>query len=451
LVEYLNRHLKTVLAAHDVDSFERHWSNSTHHHSVLLWVQSDSTDATTAHIIHSHHSQPHALTTLVRIEAMGYPRTMPLPPILVNAPLLTTPFTPRSVLHLLQNLDSLQPSDHPAQLLSPAPAPIARGSKILIAEDDEINRVLMRELLRTQGYSVELALNGQEALDRLSSELDAFALVILDLHMPVLDGLQAARAISALPGSAALPLIAMSAETLEETRQMIDSIGFSEILSKPVDPQQLFELLRRRVAAPASLLPPLPQLPFPTLSGIDTTAGLNHAGHNRPLYARLLLTFIKANQQTASALASQEINPSVRGRIHTLKGASGSIGAKQLHALAEKLLDQLDHHNGAGYRASLAQLADALSEIIASITAARPALEELCAKAPDPSAAIEGNPTHAAVALLRQQLEEFDTGALESFSRLRPQLDWLSLETVEMIQQALERYDFETASSLLAT
>jgi CheY-like chemotaxis protein len=314
--------------------------------------------------------------------------------------------------------------------------------------------VLLRELLRAQGHAVELAVNGQEALEYFGRTPNDFAVIILDLHMPVLDGLQAAQALRALPEGQDIPLVAMSAETPGETRQKTDALGFNHILSKPIDPQQLFELVRTTVNTPVPQTPALPLPPFPTLKGIDTAIGLSRTGHNRSLYARLLLTFLKTNQQTPATLAAQctqPLNPSVRGRIHTLKGAAGSIGARQVHSLAEEVLEQLHNPDRAACNRSLQQLADALSACIGSITQALPALEQLSAATPATSSAAEGSPTHTAIALLRQQLEEFDTGALESFARLRPQLDWLAPETIEALQQALERYDFETASSLLNT
>lgn len=118
--------------------------------------------------------------------------------------------------------------------------------KVLVVEDNELNLEIERELLEAEGFQVDAARNGKEAVERVqASRPGEYAIVLMDLQMPVMDGYQAARAIRALPDPvlADIPIVAVSANSFEEDKRRSSESGMNAHLSKPVDISQLMELV----------------------------------------------------------------------------------------------------------------------------------------------------------------------------------------------------------------
>ncbi len=119
------------------------------------------------------------------------------------------------------------------------------GHQVLLVDDNPQTRKVERMILETAGYRVELAANGQEALDRVGT--GSCALVLLDCQMPVLDGYATARRLR--QGGCRLPIIAMTALALAEDRELCLAAGMDDYLSKPFRQRQLTELLERWLPA----------------------------------------------------------------------------------------------------------------------------------------------------------------------------------------------------------
>jgi two-component system cell cycle response regulator len=119
-------------------------------------------------------------------------------------------------------------------------------TRILVAEDNAVNRELLRELLELRGYTVLEACDGQEALETI--EQTHPELLLLDIGMPVLDGFAVVRKIRENPGLARLPVVAVTAYAMRGDRERILSSGFDGYLSKPVDPSSLTKELDRLLA-----------------------------------------------------------------------------------------------------------------------------------------------------------------------------------------------------------
>lgn len=123
------------------------------------------------------------------------------------------------------------------------------GGKLLLAEDNEMNQEIALEFLTSAGYEVDVANNGQEALEKLQTNGD-YDLVLMDVQMPVMDGYTAVRAIRALPDRtlASIPILAMTANSFEEDRQAALASGMNGHVAKPIDFNQLFRTLHRFLA-----------------------------------------------------------------------------------------------------------------------------------------------------------------------------------------------------------
>ena len=121
--------------------------------------------------------------------------------------------------------------------------PDLHGRRVLLVEDNELNQEVAAELLREAGLTVELAPDGAVALAKVQAT--AYDLVLMDMQMPVMDGLAATRAIRALPGRADLPILAMTANTLPADRERCIAAGMNDQVPKPIDPEDLWSKLLR--------------------------------------------------------------------------------------------------------------------------------------------------------------------------------------------------------------
>ena len=123
--------------------------------------------------------------------------------------------------------------------------------KVLVVEDNSLNREILRELLESEGFQVESAVHGRQAVDMVgASQPGEYGLILMDIQMPVMDGCQAARSIRALPDPAhsALPIIAVSANASEEDKKQSGESGMNAHLAKPVDLEQLLKTIQRVMA-----------------------------------------------------------------------------------------------------------------------------------------------------------------------------------------------------------
>ena len=125
----------------------------------------------------------------------------------------------------------------------PGPEPRLVGSHFLVVDDSEENLEVVAQVLKREGAQVSLALDGQEALDRLHAAPEAFTAVLMDLQMPVLDGLSATRLIRAEPALASLPIIALTANALQAHRQAALAAGMNEVLTKPFNLDLMVSML----------------------------------------------------------------------------------------------------------------------------------------------------------------------------------------------------------------
>jgi two-component system, sensor histidine kinase and response regulator len=248
-----------------------------------------------------------------------------------------------------------------------------RGARILLVEDNDINQQVARELLEDAGFVVEVADNGQIALDMLRK--NAYGLVFMDMQMPVMDGLTCTREIRKQATFADLPIVAMTANAMEQDRRKCKESGMNDFLVKPIDPQEMFAILLRwgrqlRASAErgAAVVHKEPQRlpaaaamePFDGIDGLDTALGLSRMMGKKALYAAMLRRYVAGQQQIAAeirrALANGDLVTAER-IAHTTKSVSGNVGATIIQARATQLEAAIGEHRAP---AELALLVDEL-------------------------------------------------------------------------------------------
>jgi len=337
----------------------------------------------------------------------------------------------------------------------------ARGARVLLVEDNEINQEVAIGQLEDADLFVDLAENGADAV-RMVREND-YDVVLMDMQMPVMDGIEATRMIRSDSRFKDLPIIAMTANALVSDREMCLEAGMNDHIAKPIDPDQLFSVLLRWIKRPggdgAAATPATKaaskrkeaedSVPL-AVDGIDVASALKRTGGNRKRYETLLRRFA---QQQASA--TQEIRKSLSmgdaataERIaHSLKGASGTLGAAALSEAAAKTETAIKH--GHGIDTSISALAAVL---IGTVEAIRTALPEPASA--NGGSAGAGNPSTVVEPLTRLKwlLESDDGEAADFIIDARPDLSGVLTGTeLETLSELVGDFNFEAALNCLSS
>jgi len=225
-----------------------------------------------------------------------------------------------------------------------------RGAKILLVEDSEINQQVAQEILEAEGFMVELANHGQEALEKI--HLKSYDCILMDIQMPVMDGYTATQLIRKNPAYDELPIIAMTANAMAEDRERSKNMGMNAHIAKPIDHNELFKTLLEWIKATENLILPTKQEQTKTLStppslrldGIHVEEGLNRVDNNQKLYIKLLnkmaITYQDSITVLDQMLDKKETNEAIR-LVHTIRGVAATFGANELANIAQQLETQL--------------------------------------------------------------------------------------------------------------
>jgi len=333
------------------------------------------------------------------------------------------------------------------------------GQDVLLVEDHPVNRELARELLEAAGLSVTEAQNGLEALEQLRAR--RFDVVLMDVQMPGMDGLEAVRAIRARPDLGGLPVIAMTAHAMVGDKERFLAAGMSDYVAKPIEEDELYQALGRWLkvevageGAPAAIpeAPPEADSLPASLPGLDVASGLRRTGGNADLYRRLLAgllhDLVNVVPQLGDAFGRGD-TVQARHLLHTLKGTAATVGAIRVAKVAAGL--EAEVKSSPESRPSLDELAGAVDE-------ARSAAESLVpppeVEAPPAAAgaALEGPRAILALTVARRLADDVasnNLSALTTFAELKTALDGCEAGPLRELEESLSLLDFGAASDLL--
>ncbi len=262
------------------------------------------------------------------------------------------------------------------------------GARLLLVEDLTINRQVAQEILENAGMVVDEVENGQEAVDALRNKGTYYDAVLMDVQMPVMDGLEASRYIRDELGLKELPIIAMTAHAMESDRIRCLEAGMNEHVAKPIDANQLYIVLarfidtrsdgnsRRVMELNNKIKPTQVHLPE-NLPGLDISSGVKRVQGNTGLYVRLLKDF---QRDFSDSSARMEVfmaggeNDEFRRSAHAIKGVAANIGAEVLHLAARDLEAALKQETGDNVQALLDICLEKLHEVLSGL---EPFLQQL--------------------------------------------------------------------------
>jgi two-component system sensor histidine kinase/response regulator len=342
----------------------------------------------------------------------------------------------------------------PAGVLAAAAPPTLSGARVLLVEDNDINQLVAREILAGFGLVVEMANNGRVAVERLRAQPTRYALVLMDLQMPEMDGFEATRLIREELTLTSLPIIAMTAHALEDERRHCLASGMNAHVAKPIDPPTLLAVLARWLPSPgdqeASENETAAATDLPaTLPEVDLPAALSRVSGNRELLMKMLRHFAQewagAHETIQVALSAGDLQQA-RQRVHTLRGVAGNLSMSKVAAAAAALEQALKQEEPHEINVCLETLAAALTPVLAGLERLPPA-SPLAFDVGPLDRPLLGHQFSELAELLRRQ----DMKAEACFAEVRARLgvgQWS--EAMARLEQQLDRLDFAAARTTLA-
>jgi two-component system sensor histidine kinase/response regulator len=346
-----------------------------------------------------------------------------------------------------------QDSDHSAAL---------QGKRILLVEDNEINMELALELLKDVGIECESAWNGAEAIEKLKES--KFDLVLMDIQMPVMDGLTACRKIRE-EMNRELPVLAMTAHAMKGEREKSLAAGMNDHITKPIDPEHLYMTLRNFLA-PQSVNSAVPKAaPVKVeatvdtssdlyIEGIETSTGLRRAANKEEVYLRLLKTFVEnyGNFRAKSQLLQTQNRLDETGMLlHTVAGVAGNIGITEVYKLAQLLTLEFKTHIKSGsmnftpiLQNKLEEVANVLDIYLERIHVFLASREEAEANA---KVSVSETELGDMFEKLAHAIEQNDPVSIEQCTYLmeKVELDESTIELLKDISDSLNNFDFDEA------
>ncbi|MCB0209952.1 MAG: response regulator [Anaerolineae bacterium] len=248
---------------------------------------------------------------------------------------------------------------------------------ILLAEDNKVNRRVAIGLLEQAGHHITIAENGRQALERLQED-HTFDVILMDIQMPIMDGLQATEAIRQNPNWQHIPIIAMTAHAMTGDRERFLAAGMNDYLSKPISPRKLFTLIEHHSFISNTFEAanePEPKLPAATIFNQNKLVEV--LGDDNAIIEEILLDFLMQMEDQipeAVTLITTGDSEQLRKVAHSLKGAAAAIGAERLHDIAHLLETVGREKRLAEAPAALADLQTAQVEFKEYVTALWPHL-----------------------------------------------------------------------------
>ncbi|MCU7834074.1 MAG: transporter substrate-binding domain-containing protein [gamma proteobacterium symbiont of Taylorina sp.] len=387
---------------------------------------------------------------------------------------LTKPVTPSSLLDAIMIAMGYEVSSEQRSLNTQDEARAAiqklRGAQILLVEDNEINQELAMELLSSNGISVEVANDGQEALDIMAQEDFASSCdgILMDCQMPVMDGYEATRKLRNQERFQDLAILAMTANAMLGDKEKVLEAGMNDHIAKPINVKEMFSIMAKWIT------PSHPdreiaindldnnynvsdnkedKTQLPELAGVNTIEGLATCQGNQKLYIKLLNKF-KENEsdftrqfkQAQATDRSKKDQEATTRCAHSLKGVAGNIGATDLYQAAQALeLACMEHQ----FDEQIDQLLNHVDRNLSTVLISLELLQQntgITPKKEENTELLDAEKLNSLLGQLRELLEEDDPDAVDIVEEIED-LPGISSHKIilKRLLKAIDEYDFELA------
>ena len=334
-----------------------------------------------------------------------------------------------------------------------------RGARVLLVEDNEINQQVALEFLALGQFEVDVANNGREAVDRVNSKV--YDCVLMDIHMPEMDGIDATREIRKMPEFSDLPILAMTANVLERDLELAQKVGMNGYISKPIVPTDFFATLLEWIPPTGGALTepantavaPAHEVVLPNaLPGCDLGQALQAVGGREGLLKKIIMGVFKDHrgdiESITQSLANGDIETAHR-TAHTLKSLLASLCATELVAN----VTELEHLLKDTQSNSAAELLPSILGPYADLMNAIEVWYDTEVSSQDDSGAgeISQEPLEALDALLQAlqaKLDAFSPDSASIAERISHHYG-ASDPAIEALCQAVDNYDFSAADEIL--
>ncbi|MCK0509613.1 PAS domain S-box protein [Aromatoleum buckelii] len=333
------------------------------------------------------------------------------------------------------------------------------GVRVLLVDDGSLNREIAGEMLRGAGLDVVAAKSGREAVDRARD--DAYGLILMDMQMPQMDGLEATRLIRRLPGREVTPIVAVTASAFDEDRQACLDAGMDDFITKPVTQERMYAALLKwlprehpsrwsatTIAPLACSRTPVADVPgwLTAIPQLDSAGGLALVNGDQTKYRRVLALFTASHAREAERLAAAFASGNlelVRTLAHALQGAAAMIGATRVSAAARAL------HRAVGQGTENEETVAACSALLAELTPLLDALTPLVTESPVSRDCPQPARADEVFTRLRTLLETGDIAANDLAWDEGALIRTCLGEAAGRLKNLIEAYDYEGALTVL--
>ena len=333
-----------------------------------------------------------------------------------------------------------------------------RGASILLVEDNEINQEVALEFLKLGQFKVDIANNGVECLERISEK--DYDCVLMDIHMPEMDGFEATRQIRAMPRYADLPVLAMTANVMDADIEESLAAGMNAHIAKPIVPNTLFSALLQWIEPGERSIdvvltdPSTSDITLPQkLSGCDLSRALLNVNGNRALLGRVLRDIVADHSgdldRFKEAVASGNQSEAIR-ITHSLKTVFGTLGGSQLQIEFASLERQLKTSMPVSPKGLIANIEQPFQQVMTEIEAwSKTQLNPGTAVVDAGLSTVGREDLQSMISTLREALDSFSAESVGHATAVARYLD--NDELAQQLVLAAEQFDYERALALLET
>ena len=332
-----------------------------------------------------------------------------------------------------------------------------QGARLLLTEDNLINQQVATELLEQAKFFVDIANNGQEALDKLSEQ--TYDCVLMDIQMPVMDGYTATKKIREQNQFNDMPVLAMTANAMVEDKEQAAAAGMNDHIAKPINPKELFTTLLKSITPGERELPEgmeseqaatdTEKLPD-DLPGINLAAGLQRVGGNEKLFRKLLAEFYVDHgddiNEIRSSLSNGD-NETAQRLAHTIKGVAATIGANDMNLKAKDLEAALKSGQFNNVDQLVEQLEQAMTPVLEGLATLVPAES---GQAPETTESLSPEEALKLLDELAGLIEDMDPDAQERAEELATSIrGMMDKQLLKTLVKQVSEFEFDEATESL--